>query len=115
MKEAVTYENDKDARELVYTEINDAKLLDFFFKKGGVVNCNNLSYVISENGLKQQIAQNLLNLETKGLIKSVAHPYMRVTFKARWIRLYTNPVWQFWAAVATLLALLLSIIAIYKG
>lgn len=78
-----TYENDKDISPLLNTELSDELVLDFFFKKGGKVNINNLQAVLSIYGRKQ-IAQNLVNLKEKGLIKFVDSFNCKLTYKARW-------------------------------
>ena len=109
MKNAYTYENDIDLKELVYTEITDEKILDFFFKKGGTVNIVNLQWCVS-NYSNKQIAQNLLNLELAGLIYHSKYPLSKLTFKARWQKFRDLKSWTFWAAICGIIALLILLI-----
>ncbi|MBL7696587.1 MAG: hypothetical protein JNK79_00445 [Chitinophagaceae bacterium] len=112
MKPLPTYENDTDIEELVYTEVTDEKLLNFFFKKGGTVNINNLTYCVNLYG-KKDISQNILNLQMKELVSQKEGFLFTVTGKAKWIRFYSHPTWQFFAAIAGILATLISIVAIW--
>lgn len=113
MKEPPTYYNDNNIKQLIYTEVTDDTLLDFFFKKHGKVNINNLQYVVHEYG-KKQIAQNLVNLEAKGLIKSKKGFLWVVTTKARWQRFYSHPTWTFWTVVLTVVGIIIALIALRR-
>lgn len=107
-KQPPTYHNDNDVSELVYTEVTDEKLLNFFFKKGGKVNVNNLSYVVHEYG-KKELAQHFVNLETAGLIEYIEWPMAKVTTKARWERLRDNKTLWFIIGLLSLAAAFLAL------
>lgn len=110
----VTYENDKDIGQLIYTELTDDKLLEFFFKKGGEVNITNLNYCMNEYGYhygnNMKFSQHFVNLETAGLIKPGKGPYYKVTRKARLRRLYDHKGWQFWLIVIAAITSVLSVV-----
>jgi hypothetical protein len=109
-----TYENDEDIRQLLYTEVTDQKLLDFFFKKGGKVNIMNLQWCINHYAEKQ-IAQNIVNLEHDGLIEPIGGSMYSVTKEARRKR-FNYQKWSFLIGVilGTAIALTALIIALCK-
>ena len=104
-----TYENDKDLSELIYTEVTDEKVLNFFFKKGGIVNVNNLQYCVGLYG-KKELAQHIVNLETAGMIKAISSFEFKLTTKARFDRIYSSKSIVFWLILIGTLATLLTLI-----
>lgn len=96
---AISYENDKDLEPLLYTELSKQRVLDFFFKKRGKVNINNLQYLVVTHS-NRQIAPILLELKMEGLIEIIEHPYAILTLKARWERFRDNK--NIWWIIAVL-------------
>jgi hypothetical protein len=115
MKKAITYENDKDLGLLIYTEITDEKLLEFFFKKCGKVNVNNLNWCYSTYGPKHtDLAKHIVSLEVQGLIKPIDSIHYKLTFKARIEWIYKHKSLAFWSTIATIAGTIIAILVAIK-
>lgn len=109
-----TYENDRDFNALIYSDITTDRLLDFFFKKGGLVNINNAHYLIVKSNRTTNFIKALKSLEADGFVKPFDSHCCKVTIKARWVRIRDNKMWNLIAAIASIGAFLILIGQVLK-
>jgi hypothetical protein len=58
----------KDFQKLVASDINEERLLNFFFRKGGIVNINHLNNLVRQKTNTSGVRQLLYNLRSDKLI-----------------------------------------------